>query len=132
MRAADTTCDQIGLFDQPAQARRSHNGLTIEKWLYDRLSAGTPTLEHQVWPEMVAVHLMRQDYLSAADKGGSDDKSFETEFGIALRKLIPLSKKLRTIRSRGRCMFYRLPPLVDARKHFSRNATTTPGALSWR
>jgi hypothetical protein len=109
-----------GLLEQKI---RSFN--PVEAWWYRRLEAGATTKGRDVWRTPIPTSTLYSDFLEDAERVGIRRKSWETEFGIALRKLIPgLIRRRETIYEEGegyssRPWCYVLPDLAECREHFA-------------
>ena len=95
----------------------------IESWWFERLRAGAPLHDSEVWPEHVPIGTLFNDYIAAADKVGVKRKAEETSFGIKLTRLVPGAKRVRRmvetepgVRKRPWC--YALPSLQTCRTAF--------------
>jgi hypothetical protein len=75
------------------QKLRSLN--SVESWWFGRLTDGRPTRDAKAWPTQVATDLLMEDYIKASERIGIKRKSSETEFGMAMRKLIPDVKRVK-------------------------------------
>lgn len=100
-----------------------------EKWWFNRLSDGTPTVKADEWIEEIPRAALQADYWSYAEKLGVRYKADPIALGIKLKAMVPDIGEARrmmnvtdegsalTVRRRVWC--YRLPPLQACRAAFA-------------
>jgi hypothetical protein len=102
----------------------------VSSWWFARLVDGSPTHRQAGWPSRIPIRVLLADYIRSSDKVGVRRKASETEFGMAMQKLLPsvrIRKSVETVEEtsddgdscevmrRVRC--YDLPGLDDCRRH---------------
>lgn len=70
--------------------------LPAEKWLFDKLMAGTWQPEHDEWQTFVLKDALHQDYVECLQKIGIDRRSTETELGMFISRVF--GAKVQTVR----------------------------------
>lgn len=73
-----------GLLEQKLRSLDS-----VDSWWFERLTSGATTRAGATWLTEIAVDILFDDYLAAAEKIGIRRKAEATAFGIKLRKLVP-------------------------------------------
>lgn len=107
-----------GLLDQKVRSLKP-----VEAWWLERLREGCQLPGDGQWRPWVATHRLLAAYQAAADRVGVRRKSFETEFGMELRRLAPGVERVqrREADDMGvsrRSWGYDFPSLEDARAAF--------------
>jgi hypothetical protein len=102
----------------------------VPAWWFGRLVEGAPTHRQSYWPHKIPSRTLFNDFIRTAEKIGVRRKADETAFGIAMKKLLPeirIVKSLETVEEydsdgrlcevnkRVRC--YELSPLDQCRAY---------------
>ncbi|MGP1397161.1 MAG: primase-helicase family protein [Inquilinaceae bacterium] len=114
--------------------QKVHSMEPLDRWWLDRLRDGRLVQEAADWPDQISCADLHRLYIADAERLGVRRRVSETEFGIALRKLVPGLHRARlsyhddqagmTKRRWG----YRLPDLDSCRSAFERH---TKGTIDW-
>ncbi|MTK12690.1 MAG: hypothetical protein F8N39_11575 [Clostridiaceae bacterium] len=70
----------------------------IPSWWYERLQAGSPTAHLSNWPGSMPTTHLYSSYVNYAERLGVRRKATPTQFGIALRRLIPSVPEFKRVR----------------------------------
>lgn len=102
---ADLLAVDLDAEDAPNLRRIPKTGALLEQkirsmdpvfqWFYERLEDGAPTRRASSWKDDVAIITLHNDYLKFCDRIGQRRRVSETEFGIAMRRLLPFVRKVR-------------------------------------
>lgn len=89
-----------------------------EKFIYEVLDRGRWSRLHEGWEVIVPCHEVHTAYIEHAARAGLTRKSYETELGKALRRLLPYARKRQVERGDERVNAWEVPDLITCRKHF--------------
>ena len=101
------------LFEQKVRSLGS-----VELWWYQKLVDGAISRRQKHWSDRIDSRAAYEDYIQHAIKIGEYRRASASEFGIALKKLVPgLNKK--QVRLHGKRTYcYEFPTLSECRKDF--------------
>jgi hypothetical protein len=97
-----------------------HSMSSVQRFWLARLMAGTIKDEDEDWTGSIVVGELHDAYQKELSGGRRSYISSSTQFGMALRKLVPGLKRERRDFGGRRVWFYVFPPLSDCRKAFER------------
>ena len=90
----------------------------VEKFIYEVLERGRWSQLHEGWKQVVPCHEVHTAYIEHASRAGLTRKSYETELGKALRRLLPYARKRQIEDGGDRVNAWEVPDLITCRKHF--------------
>jgi hypothetical protein len=98
--------------------QKLHTLEPVERWLFDRLSDGSPISRiYRRWDQPIEKRHVQNDYIGHAVQSGIRRRSDETQLGIKLKKLLPRLNNDARI-GPGRARAYLFPPLAECRQRF--------------
>lgn len=89
-----------------------------EKFIYEVLDRGRWSRLHEGWKQVVPCHEVHTAYIEHASRAGLTRKSYETELGKALRRLLPYARKRQVEDGGDRVNAWEVPDLITCRGHF--------------